>query len=74
MNLGLCQLVNPGTSVGEIDLDATRHERARIHEQVRLRAHLLSLLAHAPIDENLVRVSRFQVVDGESCAELDSAS
>jgi hypothetical protein len=50
--------------VNSVDLEATRAERERLHEQVRLRNHLLVLLSSAPVDEDLVRVTPFQVVDG----------
>lgn len=47
-----------------VDLESTRAERERLHEQVRLRNHLLGLLSSAPIDEDLVRVTPFRVVEG----------
>jgi len=73
MRTGLSDLVHPATPVSEIDLDATRAERERLHQQVRLRAHLLHVLGDAPIDEDRVRVTPFEVLDGE-CDDVESAS
>ena len=58
------KLINEGSAVNSIDLEATRAERERLHQQVRLRSHLLRLLAEAPVDEDLVQVTPFRVVDG----------
>lgn len=64
MRGGFRPLVNPGSSVSEVDLDGTRLARREVAEQVRLRNHLLGLLAQTPVDEDLVRVTPFQLVDG----------
>lgn len=64
MRGGFRELVNEGSAVSTVDLESTRAERERLHEQVRLRNHLLVLLSSAPVDEDLVRVMPFQVVDG----------
>jgi hypothetical protein len=61
---GFRKLINEGSAVSTVDLEVTRPERDRLHEQVRLRNHLLRLLAEAPVDEGLVRVTPFKVVDG----------
>lgn len=45
MRNGFASLVNAGTSVSDVDLEASRAERCRLHEEVRLRAHLLWLLS-----------------------------
>jgi hypothetical protein len=67
-------LVSPPTLVSELDLEASGDHRAWVHEQVRLRAHLLDLLSVAPIDEELVRVTRYEVFDGDADDPLESAS
>lgn len=73
MRTGLSGLVHPATLVSEVDLGATRAERERLREQVRLRAHLVHVLSDAPIDEDLVRVTPFEVIDG-GCDDVESAS
>jgi hypothetical protein len=61
---GFRKLINEGSAVSAVDLVGTRAERERLHEQLRLRGHLLRLLTEAPVDEDLVRVTPFQVVGG----------
>lgn len=64
MRLGFQRLINAGSLVSTVDLEASRPDRQRLHEQVWLRNHLLTLLAVAPVDEDLVRVSPLRLVDG----------
>lgn len=68
-------LIIEGSAVSTVDLEATKAERDRLHQQVLLRNHLLRLLAEAPVDEDLVRVTPFQVIDGvDPGSEVESAS
>jgi hypothetical protein len=52
--------------MSEIDLEASQERREWEREQVRLRAHLLSLLSTAPMDSELFKVTPYEVVDGSS--------
>jgi hypothetical protein len=49
LRFGFARVVHPGMSIGAVDLDATRTQRRQVHEQVRRREPLLTLLAAAPI-------------------------
>lgn len=62
MRGGFRQLVHPATVASAMDVEASRQRRQELHEQVRLRAHLLCLLSEAPVDEELVRVSKIEAV------------
>lgn len=64
MNGSFRPLVNPATRVSEIVLEETRDRRREVSEQVRLRAHLLHLLASAPLDDEVLHITHLEVVDG----------
>jgi hypothetical protein len=72
MRSGLSRLVHPATLVSEIDLDATREQRCRLHEELRLRAHLRWLLDSTTPGDGLVRVTPYEVVDGDGSTEVAS--
>lgn len=62
MRDGFKRLVHPATALADIDLAATRASRKQVHEQFRLRNHLRALLP-VPIDQELVRVGQYELVD-----------
>lgn len=76
MRGGFRKVINGGSPVSEVDIDGTRLARREVAEQVRLRNHLVRLLAETPVDEDLVRVTPLRVVDGvdEPESEVKSAS
>lgn len=58
MRNGFTSLVNVGTPVSEVDLEANRKEREQLHEELRLRAHLLWLLSATAAGDGLLVVAR----------------
>lgn len=65
MRGGFRRLVHPATSLSAVDLASTRACRQQLHEQIRLRQHLLTLL-RLPLDEESLRVTPYELVDEET--------
>lgn len=61
MRGGFKKLVHPGTQISEVDLEATRAERDRVHEEVEMRCYIEWLLASSAPGDGLVRVTPYQV-------------
>ena len=61
MRFGLCSFVNPPSRVSEIDLDATRADRERLHAEVRARNHVIALLQATGPDDDNVRVTPYEI-------------
>lgn len=47
-------LVHPASRLGDIDLEATRTARQRLHAQLRLRSHAVWVLRVSPPAEEVV--------------------
>lgn len=69
MRGGYKRLVHPATSLSAVDLASTSACRQQLHEQIRLRQHLLTLL-RLPLDAESLRVTPYELVD-EHAAERD---
>ncbi len=75
MRGGFKQLVHPGTQISEIDVEATRSERNRVHEEVEMRSYIAWLLVSSLPGDGLVRVTPYQVLSvPESEAAAGEAS
>ena len=61
MRGGFKKLVHPGTRISDVDLEGTRIERARVHEEVEMRAYIEWLLASSSPGDGLVRVTPYEV-------------
>ena len=61
MRGGFGQLVNPSTRISEVDLEATRADRERLHAEVRSRSHVAWLLSVSVPGSDLVRVTPYEV-------------
>lgn len=61
MTGGFRVLVNPGTRISEVDLEATRADRERLHAEVRARLHIAWLLSVSTPGGDLVRVTPYEV-------------
>jgi hypothetical protein len=62
MRYGFRRLVHPGTLASHVDVEGTREARHRLHEEFRLRQHLIGLLQDNPIEDDRVRVTPFMVL------------
>lgn len=63
MSNGFTSLVNPGTPVSDVDLNASRVERCRLHEEVSLRAHLLNLLSLTAAGDGLLAIEQQEAAE-----------
>jgi hypothetical protein len=68
MRGGFRQLAHPATRVSDVDLETTRPEREALHAQLRLRAHLLHLLATSSPDSDGVVVESLPTVETSEAA------
>lgn len=57
MRGGFRSLVNPGTRISQVDLEATRAGRQELHEEVRLRGHVVTLLISTAPGDGEVHLS-----------------
>lgn len=76
MRGGFKKLVNPPTRLGDVDLEATRAERERVHKAVRDRQLIEGLLAvHAPGEGGIsVRPLEISFVDGDGLPSEETAA
>lgn len=61
MRGGFGQLVHPGTWISEIDLEVTRVERDRVHEEVEMRSYVEWLLVSSYPGDGLERVTPYRL-------------
>lgn len=56
MRGGFRRQVSPASRLRDVDVEGSRAARRELHEQVRLRSHLLQLLASAPFDGDTLEI------------------
>ena len=56
MRNGFASLVNSGTPVSRVDLEATRIQREQLHQELQLRTHLVRLLLSTYPSDGSVRI------------------
>ena len=71
---GFGVLVNPGTRISDVDLEATRADRERLHAEVRARLHIAWLLSVSTPGGDLVRVTPYEVRELDELPEAGPAS
>lgn len=57
MRGGFERAIGQPIRVSSVDLDATRERRSWVHQQVRLRRHLLALMASSATDDCVVDIA-----------------
>ncbi len=63
MRYGFRPLINPGVRVSEVDLDASRAQRERFHQEVRIRQHIIWLFSNSTPGDGLVSVTPHEISD-----------